>query len=198
MTKLILFDLGNVLLHYNHQQVETAVLALCRRPRKAMTRDTAVIHDLGNGKMDGPTFYNYLVDHAGLTASYADFVAAFCVQPSRDEAALATAVALQQRPGIQVGIISNTNVIHSDWLHRHLPELKQFAPVILSNEVGLLKPDAAIYRLALSQAGVPAENAIFIDDLAKNVAAARQLGMAAIHHTDWEATTPILQAWLDR
>lgn len=196
MTKLILFDLGNVLVYYDHAQVVTAVNRLRRLPHEEMVTDTAVIRAFVTGQMDGYDFYQYLRRHGGLDADYTTFTDAFCVQPSRDEAALKTAVALQQRPGVQVGIISNTNAIHSAWLRRHVPELALFAPVLLSNEVGLQKPDPAIYENALAAAKMAPIRAMFVDDLAENVAAARALGLAAIQHRNWVETRPQLEAWL--
>ena len=44
-----------------------------------------------------------------------------------------------------------------------------------------MKPDAAIYERALVRLGRRPEEAVFIDDFAHNIEAARQLGMAAIH-----------------
>jgi HAD superfamily hydrolase (TIGR01509 family) len=62
---------------------------------------------------------------------------------------------------------------------------------IVSYEVKLLKPEPAIYFLALQRAGAKAEECVFIDDMAVNVEAARALGIASVHYeydkTDLEA-----------
>lgn len=55
-----------------------------------------------------------------------------------------------------------------------------FDVVIVSYEVGFTKPDPRIYELCLSRLGVPAESALFVDDRAVNVEAARQLGIDAL------------------
>jgi len=47
----------------------------------------------------------------------------------------------------------------------------------------LIKPDPAIYRLALARWGVAAADTVFIDDNAANVEGARRVGMHAIHFT---------------
>jgi putative hydrolase of the HAD superfamily len=54
--------------------------------------------------------------------------------------------------------------------------------VVCSAEVGLAKPDPAIYRLAAARLGLPPEACLFVDDAEENVEAARQVGMAAVHH----------------
>ncbi|MEI6085451.1 MAG: HAD family phosphatase, partial [Verrucomicrobiota bacterium] len=85
-------------------------------------------------------------------------------------------------------ILSNTNVIHADFFLERYPWINDFDGVILSHEVGLLKPAAAIYELAVKQTGVPAARVVFIDDLSANVQGARAAGLQAIHHQSPEQT----------
>ncbi|MBW8012090.1 MAG: HAD family phosphatase [Chloroflexi bacterium] len=56
-----------------------------------------------------------------------------------------------------------------------------FHHLIISAEVGLMKPEPAIYELALEQSSSIAEEAIFIDDSLDNVTGARNVGMHAVH-----------------
>ena len=55
-----------------------------------------------------------------------------------------------------------------------------FSPVILSCEVGMVKPETRIYRYALRELGMKAEECMFIDDTKENIAAAKRLGFHAI------------------
>lgn len=57
-----------------------------------------------------------------------------------------------------------------------------FDDVVISAEVGLRKPDPAIFRLAAERVGVPVSGCVFVDDLDINVEVARDLGMTSIHH----------------
>ncbi|MHB8588277.1 MAG: HAD family hydrolase [Candidatus Dormibacteraceae bacterium] len=54
-----------------------------------------------------------------------------------------------------------------------------FDDIVISAEVGLRKPEPAIYRLALQHLGVEPAETLFIDDLQRNVDAARMLGLHA-------------------
>ena len=49
---------------------------------------------------------------------------------------------------------------------------------VISGEVGLRKPDPAIYELAAERLGLPPEACVFVDDLPGNLKPARALGMA--------------------
>jgi FMN phosphatase YigB (HAD superfamily) len=75
--------------------------------------------------------------------------------------------------------LSNTNRLHFEFVSANFPVLRHFTGFVLSYEVGFAKPDPAIYRLALDRAGVKAAEAVFVDDLAANVEAARALGIDA-------------------
>lgn len=61
-----------------------------------------------------------------------------------------------------------------------LPVDELFDVVLDSSVVGLRKPDPAIYRLACERLGVELAECLFVDDLACNVDAARELGMEAL------------------
>ena len=56
--------------------------------------------------------------------------------------------------------------------------------MVISAEVGVMKPKAEIYLLALEQLGARADEALFVDDFIENVEAAQALGMSAIHFTE--------------
>jgi len=64
----------------------------------------------------------------------------------------------------------------------------RFRDVVVSGDEKLLKPDAAIYHLALARFGLEPHEAVFIDDNAANVAGAEALGIRSIHFKDAEST----------
>lgn len=59
-----------------------------------------------------------------------------------------------------------------------------FEVVVDSAFVGMRKPDPRIYELTAERLGLPAEACLFVDDMEINVAAARELGMGAVHFRD--------------
>jgi 2-haloacid dehalogenase len=62
--------------------------------------------------------------------------------------------------------------------------LRRFRGIVLSGEVGLVKPDPRIFRLLLERHGFAAADSVYIDDVERNVAAARALGFDAIRFTE--------------
>ena len=90
--------------------------------------------------------------------------------------------------GLKVGLLSNS------WGNTY-PRARIDAlldPVVISGEVGLRKPHAAIYELALGRLGVPADRVLFIDDAEPNVLGARTVGLQALLHIDHPSTRSAL------
>lgn len=81
--------------------------------------------------------------------------------------------------GIKTGIVSNIYTIIAKIL-RLMGDYDGFEPVILSSDVGLDKPDPAIYRLAIEKTGVKAGEIIFVDNRTDNIKAASDIGMQTV------------------
>jgi len=74
------------------------------------------------------------------------------------------------------------------------PAFRHLDPLIISADVGLIKPDAAIFELAIARFGHPAEALLFIDDSAANIEAARRLGFHTHLFEDPAAIAPLLRS----
>ena len=91
------------------------------------------------------------------------------------------------RPNRKTGVISNA------WpdMRNYLVENKfddAFDTLLISAEVGIMKPDARIFHLAVEKLQVKPEEAVFVDDMPVNVEAARTLGMQGILFQSTEQT----------
>jgi HAD superfamily hydrolase (TIGR01509 family) len=67
------------------------------------------------------------------------------------------------------------------WVFDRFDIRHYFEHLTISNVVGCRKPDAAIYHAALAAMECCPHDAIFVDNKQRNVAAARALGMYALH-----------------
>jgi epoxide hydrolase-like predicted phosphatase len=100
------------------------------------------------------------------------------------------------RPHYFVGLISNA------W-----PDLREYVAkqgfddafdhMVISGEVGVMKPEARIYQIALEQAGVSPNEAVFVDDFYENIEGCRAVGMHGIHFRDPHKTLVELRILLD-
>ena len=105
---------------------------------------------------------------------------------SRDAAMLDGVRAIHAR-GIRLGLLSNSvgdAAVYDLALRDEL-----FDAWVISSEVGLRKPDPAIYALAAERLGLAPAACVYVDDIGGNLKPARALGMATVlHRGDAEAT----------
>jgi len=85
------------------------------------------------------------------------------------------------RPPYRIAILSNADNTLEERLRDGLGIYELFDSVVCSATVGMAKPDHRIYRLAAERLGLPVAECVFIDDAERNVTAAREVGMAAVH-----------------
>ncbi len=91
-----------------------------------------------------------------------------------------------RQAGYISGLLSNfSDGARSLW-SEVFPFTEYFDGIIISAEVGVMKPDSKIYYLALESVGVKPEEALFIDDFIENIEGAKQVGLQTIHFTNPE------------
>ena len=95
-----------------------------------------------------------------------------------------------------VPLYALTNFSHEFWppfRAREAAMFDRFRDILVSGEEKLVKPDPAIYALALARFGLTAAETVFIDDNEANVAAAADAGLIALHFVN----EPTLRRALD-
>ncbi|MEE1820966.1 HAD family phosphatase [Streptomyces sp. BE20] len=106
-------------------------------------------------------------------------------------------VARQARAaGIRTAVLSNSLGREPYDSYAGFDLRNAFDVVVLSAEVGLRKPDPAIFSLTLDRLGVPAEETVFVDDSEQNLVAAAELGVTPVHGLDEKVTAARLRGLL--
>jgi len=96
-----------------------------------------------------------------------------------------------------VYLLSNTNSIHIDAFKKELGNKKWLAfcelfdKMYLSHELGLRKPDIKIFEYILNEQELKAEEIFFIDDSPQHIASAKKLGIYCHHLLDDEDITTL-------
>lgn len=98
-------------------------------------------------------------------------------------------------PKFKVGLLSNAG---ANWLGDMFEpwQIALFDQVVLSYELGAVKPDPIMYETIAMRLGVLPEEAVFVDDRVEFVAGAQQVGMQAIHYRDISQVRTDLEAIL--
>jgi glucose-1-phosphatase len=187
--EVILYDLGNVILPFNHYQIAEKLSRFSKTESRdpeaifsfLFAREKGAINQYETGKVSTSEFFLDLKRSFRLSVTFEAFVPIwndiFVENPEVSE------TILSQKGRWKLGLLSNTNSLHFGYALSKFPIVRVFDRWILSHEVGFKKPDVEIFQKAMEWASVEPEKILFIDDLKKNVEAAVSLGMQGIHFT---------------
>jgi epoxide hydrolase-like predicted phosphatase len=200
----VVFDLGGVL-----ERVEDfgAALGAVWRPRLGMSQEEfdAALAAIDpsrlaeTGQMNEAEYAERCATCLRLSpAQQEEFIADmwdwYCGE--LDEELMAFAASL--RPRVRTAVVSNSaHGARREELSRYAFD-KLFDPIIYSHEVGLAKPDPAIFELVCSRLDVAPAETIFVDDVPGHCEAARQLGVHAIQHLSTPQTIKAITTLLYR
>ena len=177
----ILFDLGKVLVDFNFEiglQALHAASSISRSRLDEVIWDGNWICRYERGEISTSDYHAYLCQTADLTMDLSDFCrtwsSVFLPEPIVSENLL---TALKRN--YPLILVSNTNEAHIDFVRSNYGVLDHFNHLVLSYEVGSLKPDRKIFEHAISVSGHDPKALFFTDDREENILAARRLGMKA-------------------
>ena len=93
-------------------------------------------------------------------------------------------------------ILSNWSAETYEGMEDQYPFLKEFDGKIISGRDFLIKPDPAIYELAISRFDLIPEETLFIDDRLDNIEAAQKLNFQTIHLTDPSLIQDLIEPYI--
>lgn len=179
----ILLDLGNVLVFHDDAVLLRALVRAGGRSPEAVHADLSRIWDPCNrGRLAGDDLRRAVGNAAGTELDLATFRALWSCHFRFHTEVLPLVEALLGQ--VKVLLLSNTNATHLDWIRPQLPILERFDSLVLSYQVGLAKPDAAIFHEALRRSGTAPERTAFFDDVPAYVQAAQAVGIRGHLFTD--------------
>ena len=188
----LIFDLGGVLINLDYSASVTAFGALshCPEPLAFNQRAQAPLFDaLETGHLGAAEFRAALRETYQITAAPDEALDAAWNAMLLDVPAVRLHLLRALRAaGYRLFLLSNTNEIHRaafDYiLHRDhdLPDglLGFFEQVYYSHEVGLRKPDPAIFNRVLADHHLSPAHTLFIDDSPQHITAAQAVGISTL------------------
>lgn len=181
--KALIWDLGGVLLRTEDRAPRAALAA--RFGRTASELEYLVFNSpIGLqaqlGEISAAHLWDFIGRELGVPAEDLPAVEAAFWEGDRLDGALVEKVR-GFRGRFKTALLSNAWDDLREALENTWQIAGAFDHLVISAEVGIVKPDARIYRLALDAMRVKAGEAIFLDDFLENVNGARAVGMQAIH-----------------
>jgi len=175
----VIFDVGNVLYRWDLRHLFATLIddeqELDWFLAHVVTPQWHFQHDAGRALAD------MVPERIALYPQYERHIRAYAARfnetiPGPVPGSLEIAYALHEK-GVPLFGITNFGAEFWDKFRPTAPVFDLFTDIVVSGREKLVKPDAAIYRLALDRFGVAAEHCIFIDDRTDNAQAAVDIGM---------------------
>ena len=94
-------------------------------------------------------------------------------------------------------VLSNWSAETYEGMEETYPFLKDFDGKIISGRDFLIKPDPAIYELAISRFNLIPEETLFIDDRLDNIEAAQNLNFQTIHLTNPSLVQDLIDPYIN-
>jgi HAD superfamily hydrolase (TIGR01509 family) len=182
--RAIIFDIGRVIIQLDLRRVQEGLskgLPLSPEELWSAVEKDPRWNDWQEGRMSARDWHQNLSNRLGIPLSFEQFTTVWnsTLDP---EPMLSNELFEALAKKYCVALLSNTDKIHVAHIEasynfvRHVPPAQR----IYSCSIGVSKPNPLIYREALRACKVKAGEAVYIDDIAANVDAARQLGLAGI------------------
>lgn len=182
----VIFDVGRVLYEWDPRFLYRRLIA-DDRALDAFLRDV-VTHDWHFQHDAGRDFADTSAELTALHPHHAELIAAWGPRflESIGDPVPGMHQLVDELEALGVPLYAITNFSHEFWppfRAREAAMFDRFRDVVVSGAEKLVKPDAAIYRLALDRFGLEAASTVFIDDNAANIDGARDVGLIALHFT---------------
>lgn len=177
---VVLFDLGNVLVHID----------VLNFPRALGFRDIKVLEPIApailllqqkyeKGEVTTETFFQCVAEMLPHSYTREELERAFSTIICEPVEGMENIVAQLSRL-YQTALVSNTSEFHYTQSLRQVPAIHFLTKHYTSYTLKALKPEDAFYAAVLKDLQCPAERVVFIDDLQQNVEGARKSGMVSI------------------
>ncbi|MDZ4848747.1 MAG: HAD family phosphatase [Pirellulaceae bacterium] len=195
----VYFDLGNVLCFFDHATSARQMAEVAGSDSATLRRlvfESDLEHRYETGLITGEDFVAEIADKLECKLSTAEMLEAASAMFQPNLAILSVLESIRDL-GIPMGLLSNTNKAHWEWISRqHYPVVDGwFDPIILSYEVKVMKPDRTIYELATARANVSAERIFFTDDRHDNCRGAKAANWQVFQFVDAASLLKVVQGW---
>ena len=186
--KVIVFDLGNVLIPFDYSRIIDNMneinKGLGNRFAKLYYDNYDVHQSYERWLLSDDEFLKIMMEWSEYKISKEDFKSVYSDLFTENKKT--TAILPELKQGYKLVLLSNTNHIHQKYGWEKFEFLQYFDKLVLSHEVGAIKPEEKIYRAVEEFTNEPSENHIFIDDILDYVEGAQELGWQGIQFKSHE------------
>ena len=182
MHKAILFDLGRVLVHFDFRRGYDTLETLCRYPAAEIPKrlaPTGLVERFETGRVAPREFFDQFCRTLELDLEYDRFCTIW--SSIFTHALLPESMLEGLARHYRLVLLSNTNALHFGMIRENYGHLlRHFHHLVLSFEVGAMKPQSEIFQAAIARAQCLPGECFYTDDIAAYIEAARGNGIDAV------------------
>lgn len=197
--RALIFDIGGVLLRtldWSKRYEWERKLNLPHNSLESLVHGTTLNTQFERGEVAFDAFWDAVGRRLGVPAEMVtQFREDFYAGDALNQELLAH-IRQWRRNGFKIGIISNAPPSLRMTLQHRLRIVDDFDHIVISAEVGVRKPHARIYEIALEELDVVSNEAVFVDDLLENIEGAQAVGLHSVHFTDTAPAVAAIEALL--
>jgi len=188
--KVVLFDLGNVLVDFDLEPAIKRISSFCNKDSREISKlflDSGAANSFEKGQLSPEEFYKQAKDLLEIKLGYESFVPIWneiFFFSSKNRAVYHIANCLKKN--YRICLLSNTNILHYKYIKDNFPIFSIFERLFLSFEIGSAKPDKLIYEKVTRALGVAPENIFYTDDRPELIKSAAGLGIKSFIFTSAE------------
>ncbi|MDP1829993.1 MAG: HAD-IA family hydrolase [Archangium sp.] len=173
----LILDLGNVLAFHDNVKLFAEMARTFGTTPEAMKErlDGGLWERVNRGQLPGDSLRVELVQRLGRDIGPKDWFELWNCHFTINEPMVSMVQFLVGQ--LKLVLLSNTHDQHIAYVRPKLPVLEQFDALVFSCDVGLMKPEKAIYEKALAAAGTAPWKTAFFDDVKSYAIAATQVGV---------------------
>lgn len=182
MLDAIIFDIGNVLLHFDFGRTLKRIAPYCGEDIDLLISGLEPIKQaLEGGRISSERFLDEVTALLKYTGSRAELVSAW--QQIFDPVQATHRLVERLADFVPLYLLSNTNGLHAEYFLSEWEVFRRFSGAVYSHEAGMMKPDLEIYEHAIAKFGVTPSRTLFVDDLEPNIKSALEAGLQAHHYS---------------
>ena len=181
--KIIVFDLGGVILKFSH-------LSICERLSELSNTSADKIYEFifknslerryETGEITSSDFYEVVIKYLKIDLGFDDFYYIW-TNIFEENVEVSKIITELKKQNHKLLLLSNTNEMHFNFVKNKFDILNVFDDFTLSHIEGCRKPDISIFKKVFNKTGTSPVGHIYIDDIKENVIASRSIGMTGIH-----------------
>lgn len=180
MNKILIFNIGNVLVNYNLNKISSRLAALSQHNQAELHKFifNGLTYLFNKGVISGQDFYEKINFRFSIYITFDEFKKIWC--DNIIESGSVLIIAKHAAEKCKLGVLAYTNELHFEFLVKNIPFFNIFEDHHLSYKIKMTPSDEEVFDKIIAFYNCNPEYITYVDDIIENVYNARKYGLNGI------------------